>query len=248
MPQEFTMNKTKRFPRSTFLTWCPHAAAICVFALAGCGEYRLSHAATPPSARQIFEKYAQALDPNNVLEKRRAYRLTGRLEQPPGQLLGTIEIVATRNGKRLVRYHFKTLGTYGNGFDGRSGWDLNAEFGLRDLTKKELRRIRARAASFCDIRNPADYSLARLKGVSVFEESPCYELKLRRNSGLETIEYFDKLSGLLKGRHELTDGSARETWLFEKYREFDGVKFATLWRSQPGEENEAVIHVDSVVF
>jgi hypothetical protein len=180
-----------------------------------------------PGAVEILARYTRAVGGERAIRRYRSRRAVGRFELRAQGISGPIEILAAAPDRTLIRITLEGLGELLRGYDGTIGWSVDPAVGPRVLSGRELEEAQYAADFYSDIYRPADYSSMTVVGRGPFEGHDCFTVKLVRQSGFESIEYFDTQSGLrIGGRMTSTSmmGSVPDVvTVFGEYREYGGI-------------------------
>jgi len=142
---------------------------------------------------------------------------------------GKFEIVAAPD-RRACTFSFQKLGTFRNGYDGKSGWQEEPVVGPTVAAGAMLTHAQRDAAFFNWQYDAKQYASMESTGAASFDGHDCFALKLVTTSGLESTHYFDVDTGLLRGIFCTTALRTGVTWsrtVYSEYKKFGNVLFPT---------------------
>ena len=115
---------------------------------------------------------------------------------------GTIEMQMMIPGKIRVKLEVPNVFTEENGSDGKTAWSKNTMMGPRVLSDNEKEQL-LEEASFEKIYNPEKfYKAMEVVGMDELDGEKCYKLKVTKQSGLESTEFYSMKTGM----HVRTEG------------------------------------------
>jgi CubicO group peptidase (beta-lactamase class C family) len=197
-----------------------------------------------PTVDQVLDKYVQAIGGEAALGKLTTGVMKGTIEIPSLGATGSFEVHSKAPNKQVQSSRIKFSNGHelnnSRGFDGATGWSLNAtENKFRELNGRELAAEKRDAEFYRDIKLRELYPQMTLKGKVKISARLAYVIEATPAEGGPEKWYFDTGTGLLVRRDVVQEGSkigqsTSEIYL-EDYREVDGVKFPfTLRISAPG--------------
>ncbi len=181
------------------------------------------------TAKEIFQKYADAIGGKSAVEKITSRTYKGTLEIPAMNINGTFEMFYKAPNKNLVSLALKDFGENLNGFDGTVAWAKDAMQGLRTKSNAELEHIKVTSDFYYSVNLENVYPNAETTGTQKIENKEVYMVKADANATL----YFDKETGFLLKSERLVispQGKMLTTTSFSDYREIDGIKYPHTWR------------------
>jgi hypothetical protein len=216
--------------------------------LLGLSAYPLAAQAGRPSAAELHDKAVQAVGGKAAIQKQTARRLWGRFEVPAQGMTGPIEIFSAAPARLLIKTEIPGFGSSTSGFDGETGWAINPAMGPMVLDGTALNQLRQQADFHAEL-HPEKYVASReTTGEAEYEGKSCWTVTVKTTWGESYTECYDKSSGLLLAsiRKQSTPmGELETTTILSDYKEFDGLKMATLIRASTMGIQQ-VVHVDSV--
>jgi zinc protease len=176
-----------------------------------------------PSARQVLERYAEAIGGKAAFEKHRSQHVTGTVELPAQKLGGKLEVFAARPNKMLMKVTMPGLGEVTTGYDGSIGWMSTAITGPMLIEGPMIEEVATQADFDHSLHDPADYKVMEVLGKEEFNGEECHKLKLVHRSGFESTEFFSVKTGLQIGfiaTQQTQFGPVRATTIVSDYKRF----------------------------
>jgi hypothetical protein len=187
---------------------------------------RAAASATLPSARSIIDRHVKAIGGRDAILSHSSTHATGTLSIPSAGIAGTIEIVAAKPNKSVLKISLAGVGDVHEGFDGTTAWTLSPMSGPMVLEGKQLDEKRFDADYYAELHDDRRYESMTTVEQATFEGRPCYKLRLVRKGGGEDIEYYDVETGLKAGSHttrETPMGTVTGTTVETGYRRFGNI-------------------------
>ena len=211
----------------------PRALARTLAALALVAAAAPLHAQELPPARQLVDRYLQAIGAPAALAAHTSVRMTGELEFTAMGLKGTTQTSVASPNKMVSTVDLAGVGQIRNGFDGTTGWQLSPIQGPSVFQGAQLEQTRENATwaeMLVDIAEPATYTSLETVRRTEMGGRPCHEVKAVRASGREAFYCFDVETGLLVGSRQKQAGEMGEVEVIatsSDYKDFGGLKLAT---------------------
>ncbi|HEX8453602.1 MAG TPA: hypothetical protein VF647_15990 [Longimicrobium sp.] len=196
-------------------------------ALVLAGSARGAAAQELPSARQIVDRYVEAIG-KGAASRQNFRRVVAEMTMPTGTM--TMDMKFARPNKMVMTMEMPGLGSMRSGFDGARGWSVNPMTGAQLMDGKELEQL-ARQADF-----DASYNLSsQFPSMTTVERStangqPCYRVRMVSAQQDTVFSCFDVATGLMsqmQTRQESQMGRMETTVNMLDYKEFGGVKMPT---------------------
>jgi hypothetical protein len=203
-----------------------------------------------PSASNVIARYVEAIGGREAVLKHASRRAVGTFSMPGQGINGTVELVAARPDRFLLKVVLGGLGELQTGYDGSIGWMLNPITGPMVLEGKQLQQLRFEAEFDAALHEPSGFTALETVERVDFEGRPAYKVRALRKSGEDDFEFFDVETGFLVGSivtRESPLGSVKATNLMADYRAFDGLKIPTR-QVQRAMGAEQVLTITSVEF
>lgn len=152
-----------------------------------------------PPARDIIDRYVEAIGGADAVESQPARRVLGRVELPAQGLSGDIEMLAAPPNKYVMTVDLSGIGVVRSGYDGETAWMIHPAMGPMLLDGLMLQQAKQQAS----MRSPLhpDEFIAELETVErvEWEGCDCYRVRVVTQWDEEYFEFFDVETGLLKG-------------------------------------------------
>jgi hypothetical protein len=183
-----------------------------------------------PRASDVIDRYVKAIGGREAVLKHASRRAIGTFSMPAQGISGTLELLAARPDRFVLRISLAGLGEIATGFDGTIGWLVNPMTGPMLLQGKQLDQLRVDSEFDAPLHDPAGYRALEIVERVEFEGRPTYKLRALRTSGDEDFEFYDVETGLLVGSivtRESPMGAMKATNLMAEYKVFDGLQIPT---------------------
>lgn len=215
-------------------------------------------AAKLPTAEEVIARFVKEIGGEAAFAKIKSQHLTGKFEMGAQGMNGALEVFAKRPDKLLIKITLPGLGDMLQGYDGKAGWVENPVTGPMLLEGKMLEQLKEQANFDTVLHNAALFKSTQNTGEADFDGKKCYKLKLVKQSGEESTEYYEIASGLLVGSSEVQEtplGAVPVTAVISEYRTFGEIRFATRLTEKMGPltqvmsfQNMEINNVDDAVF
>ncbi len=180
-----------------------------------------------PTAKEILDKYVQALGGRAASEKIRSRSMKGAVEIAPVGIKGTAEVFSAAPDKVYSKTVLGGIGEIIEAYDGKTAWTINPLQGNRDKTGTELLQTKLLSNFYREVKFESLYPKIEVKGVEKVGDKEAFVL-IATPAGLDAQTfYFDKETGLLL-REDMTlnspEGLTPVKSFYDDYRAVDGVK------------------------
>jgi len=194
------------------------AVAVAVFAAPA--------AAQPlPSARQVLDRYAEAIGGRAAVERIQSRRLVYQVNAS-GM---TIDMDVKQRRPNLGVVLMNTgMGEIRSGFDGTTAWAVTP-MGPAIVDGAQGEEVRIRSAFDADVLFDV-YPTIETTERAEYGGKACYKVRMVTESGTESFRCFDVDTGLMVAV-EATQNGMPVTAVYEEWREFDGVKYPSRFTS-----------------
>ncbi|MCI0489403.1 MAG: hypothetical protein L0229_22650 [Blastocatellia bacterium] len=186
-------------------------------------------AETMPGVDQVLDRFVNAIG-GQAANKKITSRVTrATIEIPAASLSGPVEIYAKYPDKFFTIATIENVGEFKSGYDGKTGWSLDPQNGLRELSGIELVQTKRRGEIHGLLDLKKNFSRMEVKGKDKVSGRDVYIVEAVPPEGTAQKLYFDTESGLLVRWDIVTvtpQGDFPLTNYFEDYREVGGVKLA----------------------
>lgn len=203
-----------------------------------------------PAAAELLARHVAAIGGRETFLAKKSVRTRGTFEMPAMGVRGEFDAVQARDGSMVMRMVVPGLGEIASGFDGEHAWSTNPMTGPRLLEGAELAQIRDDASFLASLREPPAVKSMETVGSSEAGGEKCYRVRVSWASGRKTHDCYSMESGLLVGTEtaQLSPTGALDiTTTFSDYREFGGVRMATV-ATQRAAGQEQVLRFTAVEF
>jgi hypothetical protein len=183
-----------------------------------------------PPAKEVIAKYVKALGGRDAILKYTSTHVKGNFEVPAQGIKGSLEVFAAKPDKLKVKIDLPGVGVALYGHDGKVGWSIDPVLGPMVLDGKRLDQLKKEANYYSALHDENDYKSMETVEIVQFEGKECHKLKLVRQSGEESTEYYDTKTGLLIGltaAQESPLGSMTVTSIASDYKKFGNLLMAT---------------------
>jgi hypothetical protein len=222
-----------------------HAAALAIVALSVLSASGQPAAAPPasgvqealPDAKAVIAGFVKKIGGANAFEKIDSQHIKGKLQMPGQGIAGNLEVFSKRPDKALMKVNVPGIGDLIQGYDGKTGWAVNAVMGPMLLEGKMLEEFREQVRFDADLHKESEFKSMETVEKTEFDGKPCHKLKLIRQSGQEVMEYFEVESGLLIGSSQVQEtplGPLPVTASLGEYKKFGDTLFATRLTQKTG--------------
>lgn len=172
-----------------------------------------------PEARAIIERHVKALGPDDPSVT--SMRATGTLSMPAQGISGTVEIVAARPNRTLLKAQIPGIGSLESGFDGERGWSVDPIMGPALLDGTALEQAKFDAAFDGPFHDLSRFTTLALAGTETFDGREVHRVNAVNTRGDASTEYFDVATGLHAGSvstRETPMGAIEVTSIVRDYR------------------------------
>ena len=173
-------------------------AAAFVFLLGAVPAPAQTPAGITPEARAIIARHVAAVgtsDPAAVT----SMRATGALSMPAQGINGTVQIVAARPNKTLLKAEIAGIGALQSGFDGERGWSVDPIMGPSLLTGRQLEQAKFDANFDGPFHDLSRFTSLAAAGTEEFDGRQVHRVNAVNAAGDASAEYFDAATGLHAG-------------------------------------------------
>jgi hypothetical protein len=149
-----------------------------------------------------------------------------------------VDIYKAKPNKYLMKVVMGPVGEVMQGSDGNTLWVIQPQQGATILEGAQAEAMKANTDFFAGLHDASLYKSAETIELADFEGRKCYKVKLVSNSGAESYEFFDAVTGLRAGAMTSMDtpmGKVEQTSVPSEYKDFGGIKFPTRIVSRQGQ-------------
>jgi hypothetical protein len=183
-----------------------------------------------PAAREILNRYAEAIGGAELWKAREGWHTTGEFSLTAMGLTGSLEIWGGTPDRTVTRVTIPAIGDILRGYDGTVGWSINPVEGPRLLAGPELKQLADEAHFGAVIRDPAVITSAETLEKGTVDGQECWRVKLVWKSGRETVDCYGIETGLLigsSGTATTAMGSAEYSTVLGDYKSFGPYRIPT---------------------
>lgn len=200
-------------------------------AVAGLALATTTAAAQLPTAKQVHERFVQAMGGRAAIEAQGPRHVLAMVEVASQGISAPIEIFAAPPNKFYTVTNIPGLGEITSGYDGETAWSINPAMGPSIMDGKALEQLKQQT-DLVGMLHPERYIESSTVTREVeWEGKTCYEVKVKTKWGEEYTEYYAKDTGLLHGNtreQQSPMGAMQATTISSDYKTFGGVMVATL--------------------
>jgi len=186
-------------------------------------------AAKLPAAKEILDKYVNAIGGREALLKIRSRYQTGTIELSPMGVKGTVESYSRADNRSLTKISLVGIGDVLDGYDGSTAWTSNPMQGSRVKAGKELQQTIRMNDFGRDANLEKSYTTLTVKGVEKVGERDSYVVVGSNDGFPDDVLYFDTETGLILRTDNIViapEGQQATTSFYEDYRDVNGIKSA----------------------
>ncbi|HEX8433145.1 MAG TPA: hypothetical protein VF625_17790 [Longimicrobium sp.] len=203
---------------------------LAVAALAVVGSAPAAQAQQLPPARQIVDRYVEAIGGRQVLGQQRFRHVVGEMSIPAAGITMTVDTRFARPNKYVARVEMPGMGTSLSGYDGTTGWSVNPNTGPQVLAGKELEQTLRQA----DFDGSMDITKAfpRMETVELanVDGKACHRVRMMTAQSDTVFGCFDVDTGLMSSmdmKQASPMGEMAIQMRMSDYKDFGGAKMAT---------------------
>jgi hypothetical protein len=186
-------------------------------------------AADLPTARQVIDRHLKVIGGVDAYKAVQSIRATGTMSVPAQQMNGTLEMMAARPNRRLVRVNIPGIGAIEEGFDGKIAWSIDPISGPALVVGRELTERADDAWFDAPLHEPDFVTDMSVVGREEFDRRQAYRVSVRTKAVLEQFELFDVETGQQLGyeaRRETPMGTVPIISTYRDYRKFGALTMA----------------------
>ena len=205
-----------------------------------------------PTAQWVLDRYAEVSGERAHLLKHKSVTIHGRYKDPAQKIEATTISYTTHDGVTLLSYHLTDGSTGASGFNGHSGigWTFGLSGKVNLITGNVALSMARDADMYYHLHVMQYFKQMEVVGVEDFHGHTCYHLKGTNNWGEPNEQFYETSSGLLIGYKFNTawrGGNGAADNIFEDYKPFDGILFATKLTAHDGNDMN-ITYTDEVTF
>lgn len=188
-----------------------------------------------PKALAVLARHVEAVGGEEAIKKLRHRTLVGEMEIPQAGLRGPLTVMTSAPNRFLMVLQFDGIGEMKQGFDGKTAWSLDPMQGGMVMDGAQFEQLRRQADFYAELNHQKNYKSIRYVGETTFNDVKCHELRLTDKLGKDSTHYYNMETNLFAGMQSDTEspmGAITQTTRVLEYKEFDGVRVATLVQVQ----------------
>ena len=152
-----------------------------------------------PSAQSLIDRHIKETGGLAAMKARKSSHAVGTISVPSQGMNGTMEIIAMRPNKMLVKQSITGIGEGAEGFDGTHAWAMSPMTGPMLVTGPELEQKKL-DYDFDAALNPSlRYTAMKTLEKTTFDGKEVYKVSMTRKEGGEDIDFYDAKTGLKAG-------------------------------------------------
>jgi len=182
-----------------------------------------------PTARQVVERYDQALGGRDAIMRHTSSTMKGMLEIPQGPQPQHLPFVFLAHApfQRVEKTSLPNgAGDVLNAFDGENAWSFDPRSGAQVYDGDEKQSMKRDADFYYAINELSWFKSMETVGAVDFEGKPCFHLHGVNNWGKSNDHFYDRETGLLDG-YEFASELGLTHEIFSDYKKIDGVMVPT---------------------
>ena len=152
-----------------------------------------------PSPKTLFKQHVEAVGGKRAIKATKQRTLNGTFTIAAMGLAGPLNTVAAAPNKIATSVDMGQFGVSRSGFDGVTGWSMDARNGNQVLAGDALAAMQNTADFYSDLNLGKDTTEKETVGVADIDGEPHYRVRLVNKEGDENYLYFSKKTGLLGG-------------------------------------------------
>lgn len=183
-----------------------------------------------PTGREVVDRFIDLIGGADAIASVTSYRARGSFELTDQGIVGSLEILAARPDRNVVRVNVPGVGEILSGYDGKVGWTINPASGPAVLSGSALEQAAEDAVFEAVLHPPSMTKDLVTVGQTDFNGQQSYQVKVVFRSGRERFEYYDVVTGMklgTEGNEETELGLVPTTTFLYNYESFGPLMQAT---------------------
>lgn len=177
---------------------------------------------------QVMEKAIAAMGGRAAFNKLTSTVTKGDVRVPSQGITGNFEIHHKTPNKFVVTQTFGQMGSFTQGFDGKTGWELSPMTGgARKMEGPELEMLKREASFNSFLKWKTLYKKAEMLGLRKVGNQQAYAIRFTPASGKPVTQYYDAKTFLLVKYEMVIEGpmgTVPTETILSNYRTVSGVK------------------------
>lgn len=182
-----------------------------------------------PAAKEVVDKYVNAIGGRDALVKHKSRYQTGTIELSPMGVKGTVESFSRSDNRSLTKVSLDGIGDILDGYDGTTAWTSNPVQGNRVKAGMELEQSKRQSSFGREANLEKIYTSLSVKSVEKVGDRDTYVVVASTTGLPDDILYFDTETGLMLRSDSIVlapEGQQATSSFYEDYREVNGIKSA----------------------
>lgn len=193
-----------------------------------------------PPARQIVDRYMEAIGGRQVLAQQRFRRIVGEMSMPAMGMTMTMDSRFAHPNKFVVEMDMPAMGKMLSGYDGSNAWTLNSATGPQVLAGKELEQAIRQADFEGSVDLAKTYPKMETVELARVDGKACHRVRMMTAQSDTVFGCFDVDTGLMSSMEMKQVSAMGEIPIqmrMSEYKDFGGVKMpARTTMSMAGQE------------
>lgn len=181
-------------------------------------------------ALKIIDAYVEKIGGKDFIMSIKSMHTKGAISIPMAGMTGTMEIFAAQPGKMTMIMDIPGFGKTESGYDGEYGWSSDPMQGPRLMSDEEIADMDDQMDPNSAAKHREMYQTIEHAGEVTFKGEKAHKIRLVREGGRESFEYYSAESGLMIGQESVQAspmGEIKVVTQLSDYKEFDGMTMPT---------------------
>lgn len=181
-------------------------------------------------ALKVIDTYIEKIGGKEMLLGIQSMHTVGTMSIPMAGMTGQMQIFVSEPGKISIIMELPGFGRSESGYDGEYGWSSDPMSGPRLMTEEEVSDLKNQADPSAIVNYRENYTTIEHQGEVEFDGKKAAKIRLVREGGRESFEYYSTDTGLMVGTEGLQAspmGEIKITSVLSDYKEFGGMKMPT---------------------
>lgn len=181
-------------------------------------------------ALKVIDAYIEKIGGKEFLESIKSIHTVGTMSIPMAGMTGQMEIFVSEPGKIATVMELPGFGRIESGYDGQYGWSSDPMSGPRLMTEEEVSDLKTQADPAAAVNYRETYTTIEHQGEAEFDGKKTVKIRLVREGGRESFEYYSTETGLMVGSEGIQAspmGEIKISSVLSDYKDFGGMKMPT---------------------
>jgi len=178
----------------------------------------------------VIGRHIRAVGGEDVIKGSDFMTISGAFEIEGANFIGHVTSMRSYPPRLMTRLELGQMGELTQGYDGAVAWTVHPVSGPSLLKGPSATSMARNADIQGDLHYEQEYETIEFQGDDVFNEEPCFAIRLVDHEGTETVEYYAKGSGLrigVRGARTAGDSTVQYTRSLENYEEYGLLRVPT---------------------